>query len=524
MDLATLAKTLGVLVYMAALVYIGVRASRRMGDVSDYFAGGKKFSYWAAAFSARATGESAWLLLGLTGMGAAIGVKAFWVVLGEALGVGAAWLLMCRRFKRLTDVYDAITVPDYLEARFADGTQRLRKVAAGALVVFVTIYVSAQIDATGTAFETFLGLDYFLGALIGFSVVMAYIVSGGFVAVVWSDVFQGALMFVGLVSLPIVGLVWAGGPEPVIDGLRAIDPHLLHWAGTSGWGVGDLFEIAGLTLIGLGFLGSPQIFVRFLALRDEDEVPRGAAVALTWTLLAEIGAVCTGLIGRHLLTAPGDDLVAELGNGGQDVLPALAEAVLPALVVGIFIAVVLSAIMSTIDSLLVVASSALVRDWYQKVAHPDIADDALIPMCRKATVGLAAVALTVAMIVAISTPDRTIFWFVIFGWSGIAATFCPTIILSLAWRGMTADGALVAMITGFVGVPAFKFGLPAFAAWAVDAEWYIIGEGAGLVARLGELPPAFVVSMAAGVAVSLLRPVDPAVAASFDHDVEALSP
>ena len=129
----------GIALYLGALLLIGVLASRRMKDLRDYFAAGKDLGFLAVAFSARATGESAWLLLGLTGMGAAIGVKAFWVVLGEVLGVAAAWLLMSRRFHRLTTRYDSVTIPDYLESRFRDKSQNLRRVAALTLVIFVTM-------------------------------------------------------------------------------------------------------------------------------------------------------------------------------------------------------------------------------------------------------------------------------------------------------------------------------------------------------------------------------------------------
>jgi len=480
-------KVVGIVAYLAALLYIGVLASRRMKNVRDYFAGGKNMGFWAVAFSARATGESAWLLLGLTGMGATVGLQSLWVVAGEVLGVGGAWLLMSRRFKRLTDRYDSLTIPDYLESRFRDRSHVLRLVSAGALVVFVTIYVSAQIDATGKAFESFLDWNYYLGIAVGFAVVLTYIVSGGFVAVVWSDVFQGALMGLGLVVLPIVGLVYAGGLGPVLEGLRAQDPSLLSFSMGEGL---EILSTLALLLIGLGFLGSPQIFVRFIALRSESEIGRGAAVAIVWTLLADTGAVLTGMIGRHLLVGPGTD-VAMLGTGGEGVLPALVEHVMPPLMVGLFIAIVLSAIMSTVDSLLVVASSAVVRDWFQKVRSPDTPDEALIGHSRIATVVLALLALALAVGVAISTPDRSVFWFVIFGWSGIAATFCPTIILSLWWSGMTARGALAAMITGFAGVPVFKFVAPEV-------------EGVGdAFAKLSELPPAFAASMLMGITVSL---------------------
>jgi len=486
-------KFIGVGVYLCVLLAIGWAASRRMKGLDDYYAGGKKLGFWAVAFSARATGESAWLLLGLTGMGAALGVRAFWVVLGETLGVMGAWLFMAKRFKRLTDRYESLTIPDYLESRFADeGSKRLRLVAASTLVIFVTIYVSAQIDATGTAFETFLGVDYFVGALVGFAVVMAYSIGGGFLAVVWSDVFQGALMFLGLVALPAVA--WASLEGSLTTLLSHIDPSLLSPAGPDGWTVETVAATVGLGLIGLGFLGSPQIFVRFLALKDTAEIPKGTGVAFVWTLMADGGAVLVGMLGRAVLHQPGADMVGNegvLGNGGQDVLPLLVEQTFPAIVVGLYIAIVLSAIMSTVDSLLVVASSAAVRDGYQKVFRPDLSDDALMAMGRRATLGLALVALALSMAVALVSDNRTVFWFVIFGWSGIAATFCPTVILSLFWRGMTARGAISAMVTGFAAIPIFKFGVSKLA-------------GVGPVFdALGELPPAFVLSGLAGMAVSL---------------------
>lgn len=485
-------KVVGVVAYLAVLLGIGVVASRRMKGLRDYYAADKQLGFWAVAFSARATGESAWLLLGLTGMGAALGARGLWVVLGEVLGVVGAWLWMSRRFHRLSQRYDAITIPDYLEARFRDGTQRIRIVAASALAVFVTIYVAAQIDATGTAFESFLGIDWTIGAVVGFAVVMAYSVGGGFLAVVWSDVFQGVLMFVGLVLLPIVALVSLGGWGGMSDKLVAIDPTLLTLAGPDGWTALSITGTVGLALIGLGFLGSPQIFARFIALKDEGQIRKGTVVAFFWTVLADGGAVVTGMAGRALLTGPDGDVVSILGNGAQDVLPLSVELLMPPVLVGLYIAIVLSAIMSTVDSLLVVASSAAIRDIYQQVLHPELGDDVLMKHSRTATLALGGVALAIAVAMGALVEGRTVFWFVVFGWSGIAATFCPTMILSLYWRGMTAKGALAAMITGFVCVPLFKFGVTAL-------------PGVGpYAAELAELPPAFFLGGLAAVVVSKL--------------------
>jgi sodium/proline symporter len=479
--------------YFLVLIGIGFVASRRMKNVRDYFAAGKRLNFFTAALSAQSTGESAWLLLGLTGMGAAVGLKAFWVVIGEAIGVSITWLLMSRRFKRLTDQYDSITIPDYLEDRFREKSHALRLIAAATLVIFVTIYVSAQIFATGKAFNSFLGWNFYAGAVLGFAIVVTYSVAGGFLAVAWTDTFQGVLMVLGLVLLPIAGLFAAGGWSEVTANLAAIDPALLTFSGAGGWNLAALISGFGLASVGLGFMGSPQIFVRFIALRSEKQLKAGTITGIVWTILADSGAVLTGMVGRSLLTKPGNDLVAVLGENAESVLPMMADMLMPLFIVGLYIAVVLSAIMSTADSLLVVASSAAVRDYYQKVRHPNLADDKLVGLSRRATLTMALVSLAIAMLVAWNTQEGakgTIYWFVIFGWSGIAATFCPTILLSLFWKKMTAKGAMAAMVTGFLGIPIFKFWAPL---------WPVVGQSFD---ALTELPPAFSLSLLAAIIAS----------------------
>jgi Na+/proline symporter len=238
----------------------------------------------------------------------------------------------------------------------------------------------------------------------------------------------------------------------------------------------------------------PQIFVRFIALKNEREINRGAAVAFVWTVMADSGAVLTGMIGRAMLTEPGQDAEAVLGVAGESVLPMTVEALFPLFIVGIYVAIVLSAIMSTVDSLLVLAGSAAVRDVYQKVLHPEIPGSKLMSKSRQVTIGLALAALLISVGVALVSPDRTVYWFVIFGWSGISATFCPVMILSLFWKGLTARGALFAMITGFLCVPLFKFGAP-----------LLPGVGP-YFAELAELPPAFLISMTVAIVVSKFDP------------------
>lgn len=502
----TMWKLLAVALYAGVLLTIGYLASKRMKDIRDYFASGKRLGFINVAFSARATGESAWLLLGLTGMGFAVGVNAFWVVLGEMLGVGGAWLIMSRRFKRLTDRYDSITVPDYLESRLRDNGHWLRLIAAGSLVVFVAIYAGAQVFATGGAFNSFLGWDHYVGAAVGFAVVLVYITQGGFTAVVWSDVFQGSLMFLGLVALPIVGFLEYTGVTQLTDSLRAIDPHLLSLHGpgpadpvtgviapsTGGWTTGAIVGVLGLVAIGIGFWGSPQVFVRFISLRSEKEINKGAAVALLWTILADSGAVLVGIVGRGLYTKE------QIGGHQDDILPYMAVTLLPAFFAGVFIAMVLSAIMSTIDSLLVVASSAGVRDYWQKSRHPEMPDEQLVSLSKKVTLALSLVAFGIGIGVLMYDKENGVFWTIIFGWSGIAATFCPVMILSLFWSKLTAMGAKCAMVAGFLGVPFFKFAAPPILT-AMGQDDLV-----GYLGALDVLLPSFLIGFAVAVVVSLM--------------------
>ncbi|WP_299433411.1 sodium/proline symporter [uncultured Aquimarina sp.] len=479
-------------IYFLILFLIGYFASKRIKNTKDYYVGGKKLGFWVVAFSARATGESAWLLLGLTGLGAMVGVSAFWVVLGEVLGVAFSWFLMAKKFKVLSDTYNSITIPDYLVSRFKSSTHTLRIVAATALSLFVVIYVSAQIDATGSAFESFLGWNYFTGAIVGFFIVLAYIFSGGFVAVAWSDLFQGLIMLIGLVALPIVAYYSISSDVSISNELTKLDPSFLNIWGDGGFTTINFFTILGFAFIGLGFMGSPQLFVRFMSIKDISEIKKGRWVAIVFTILTDSCAVLIGIFGRYLLTSINTDPEEILGNGAQNVLPMLVERIMPLTLIGIYIAAVLSAIMSTIDSLLVVASSAISRDFYQQIFKPNKSEKQLANISRIITLALAVFALMIAMIVAISVPERTIFWFVIFGWSGIAATFCPTIILSIFWTKFSEKGAIASMITGFLSIPLFKFGLTSLDTIGIYFE------------KLGELGPSFILAIAVGVLVSLV--------------------
>ena len=483
-----------IVMYFGILMVLGYIASKRVHNMSDFVIGGKRLSFWVAAFSAQATGESAWLLLGLTGMGAMVGFSAYWVVVGEVLGVWFAWFLMATRFKRLTDKYDSITVIDYLVNRFKSKTNFLRVLSAVSLTVFVLIYISAQIDATGSAFERFLDWNYQTGAIVGFVTVVVYCVAGGFLAAAWTDMFQGAVMLLCLVMLPLVAYLSLANADSIYTGLVEIEPGLVNMWGAGGFTLLNFSVVVGMGLIGLGFLGSPQVFARLLAVKNVQQIKRGRWVALVFTVLVDFSAVSIGVLGRFIFTSQGVEPDTILGNGAQNVLPDLVEYTFPPWIVGLYVAAVLSAIMSTVSSLLVMAAGSITHDFYEKMINPNLSNQRAAALCRMVTVTMAALALLLAITISILSPDRTIFWFAIFGWSGIAATFCPMMVLSLFWAGFTERAAIASMITGFSMTMISKFVLQE-----------LDGVGAYFIA-LETMPPSFFSALIVGYVVAVIWP------------------
>ena len=449
--------------YFAILLIIGFVASKRTKSVEDFYVAGKGLGFWVSAFSSRATGESGWLLLGLTGMGWAVGVNAFWVLLGQMVGESISWMYVARPFKRATDKYGSITIPDYLESRFGDVRHILRWISAVVILVMVTAYLSAQLTATGKAFRDFLGTDFRTGATLGVVIVLLYTTMGGFRAVAWSDFFQGLMMLGGLILVPIVALIAVGGWTPMIAKLAAQQPAMLTAFGSNGFTTAGILTALGFIGPGFGYLGSPQLYTRMIAVKSEQALVPGALVAILFTLFTSGGAIIAGMAGRILFPAIPDQ---------EAIFPLLAGELFNPLMTAVLIAVVLAAVMSTADSLLILAVSAVVRDVYQKIFRPQASQKSVVNLSRILTVVIAIVALLVSLM-----EIRLVFWFVLFAWAGISSAFVPVIVLSLFWKGITLRGAASSMIVGFLTAIIWKLTLgdvlyemiPAFASAVLAA-------------------------------------------------------
>lgn len=455
-------------VYGLVLLGIGVWGGRESKDMAGYYVAGKKLPSWVIAFSSNATGESAWLLLGLTGMGYAIGIHALWIVFGEVLGVTVAWVFVALPFKEYTDRYGAITVPDYLTARFHDTRHVFRLVSAVIIVSMVTVYTTAQLTAIGRVFNAFLETSYNAGVIIGAIVILFYTSVGGFKAVAYSDLLQGVLMFLGLLVLPIVGFAAAGGWTPVISSLRAENPALLAPMGEFGLSVAGVASAVGFMAIGFAFLGAPQLLTRFMSARGRGEIVNAAPIAVICVIVFDIGAVFAGIAGRSLFPGLADP---------ETILPMMSIELFPSIFTGIFLVIVLAASMSTADSLLILASSAVVRDVVQKILHPNLSELRLSLLGKGTTVIIGAVALALAL-----GEVRMIFWFVLFAWSGLASAFTPVVLCSLFWKRTTRAGAIAGMVTGFLTTVIWVVAIKEHV-W--DLYEMIPGFAAGFLATIG---------------------------------------
>ncbi|MDH3642114.1 MAG: sodium/proline symporter, partial [Gammaproteobacteria bacterium] len=285
------------LFYLLVLLGLAVWSRRETHSLAGYFLAGRKLPSWVVAFSTNATGESGWLLLGLTGMGYAVGAQAYWVVVGEVTGIALAWLLVARRLKRLSDASGAITVPDVLAARFGDTRHVLRGVSVLIILVMVGVYVAAQMVATGKAFSTFMDMEYVTAVVLGGTVIIIYTMVGGYKAVAYTDLVQGILMLAGLIIVPLVAISAAGGWGNVSGVLNSIDPNLLSLWGSDGTGLRGWIVIVSFLAIGLPFLGVPQLMVRFMSARSEQALYKAGFISVLVILLFDIGAVTAGMAG-----------------------------------------------------------------------------------------------------------------------------------------------------------------------------------------------------------------------------------
>ncbi|WP_447928624.1 MULTISPECIES: sodium/proline symporter PutP [unclassified Vreelandella] len=435
--------------YFALMVGIGVYAMRTSTSTSeDYVLGGRTLSPKVAALSAGASDMSGWLLLGLPGAMFVSGLASAWIGIGLLVGAFFNWLLVAPRLREQTVHYgNAITIPAFLANRFPTRALSLRTVSAIVIVIFFAVYTASGLVAGGRLFESaFAGViefggfsDYGTGIIITLGVVLVYTVVGGFLAVSLTDFVQGCIMMLALIIMPAVVLFGEGGGgfTQASQTLNEVDPTLLSW--TDG-----LTFIGWLSAVtwGLGYFGQPHIIVRFMAIRSLKDVPIARNIGMSWMLVSMIGAVSLGIFGRAFAIRNGLEV-----ENPETIFIILSELLFHPLITGFLYAALLAAVMSTISSQLLVASSSLTEDFYRLFLNRNASEKQTV------TVGRISVALVgiVAAIIA-SNPESQVLGLVSNAWAGFGAAFGPLILLSLMWSRTNGAGAIAGMVVGALTV------------------------------------------------------------------------
>jgi sodium/proline symporter len=427
---------ISIIIYLAAMLVIGIVAARMTKDLNDYVLGGRRLGAGVAALSAGASDMSGWLMLGLPGAMYVGGMSEIWLPIGLAVGAYLNWQFVAKPLRVYTEVSnDSITVPDFFENRFRDQSKILRVVSAIVILVFFTFYTSSSLVGGAILLENSFGMDYKLALWVGAAVILSYTLFGGFLAASWTDFIQGILMFFALIVVPIVAIFELGGWNETVQKIGAIDPsHLDVYSGATAIGVVSLLAW------GLGYFGQPHILVRFMGLKSTKDVPKARLIGMVWMILSLFGAVFVGFAGiAYFADSP-------LQNA-ETVFIMFSQVLFNPWVAGFLLAAILSAIMSTVDSQLLVSSSALANDFYKSLFRRNASKKEEMIVGRIAVLGIAIIAILLGY-----DPDSKVLELVSYAWAGFGAAFGPVIILSLFWKRMTRNGALAGIIVGAVTV------------------------------------------------------------------------
>ena len=451
--------------YLLCMLSIGVFffIRDRKGGEKTFFLGDRRMGAWVGALSAGASDMSAWVLMGLPTSVYAFGLGKIWIPVGLVLGYAACWLIEAPRLRRFSIVSgDAITVPQYLSNRFLAKTKSLQVICAVVFLLAYTLYAASSVKACGTLFHKVIGMDSMTAMYLAAFIIVGYTFLGGFSAVCWTDFFQGMLILGAMLLAPIFALFVLDFSEGSIDAAS----HF--WNPAADW-----HDVVSGLAWGLGYFGMPHIIIRFMSISSQKTLKCSAWIGIAWTVLILIFAVLIGLVGRLDFGLEADLKDNEL------VFVQMVRRIFPAAISGILLSAVLAASMSTADSQLLSASSALASDVYKPIFRKNRASDRELMWVGRFVV--LAVAL-VALVIAANPNSGSIMGLVENAWGLFGAAFGPAILLSLFWRKFNFAGATTGIVVGA----------------AVDICWIIFLKDKGIY----EILPGFVAGTVAAVAAA----------------------
>ncbi|MBO7702476.1 MAG: sodium/proline symporter [Eggerthellaceae bacterium] len=505
---------LAILVYFIVVLTIGfVYAKRSNSSTSEYFLGGRKVGPWFTALSAEASDMSGYLLMGMPGLAYWCGASDVgWTAIGLAIGTYLNWLFVAKRLRKYSvKAGDAITLPGFYSNRFHDSKNIIGTVAALIILLFFCVYCGSCFVTCGKLFNSLFGWDYRIMMIFGALIVFLYTMVGGYLSVVATDFVQGCLMFFALVVVFFGSITMAGGVENTAAFLSDIPGYLsmttLATPEVDAEGIqqvangqplfGVPAEYGLLTIIstmswGLGYFGMPQVLVRFMGIRNENEVKTSRRIAIVWVIISMFAAVMIGMIGRAII--PIEFLT---NSSAESIFIRLSQIMLPAFFCGLVVSGILAASMSSASSYLLITGSSVAENIFRGVFKKNATDNQVLIVSR---ITLAAV-LLFGIFVAWEE-DSVIFQVVSYAWAGLGASFGPLTLFALYWRRTNKAGAIAGMVTGA----------------AMVLIWHNLIKPLGGVFGIYELLPAFLCSCIAIVVVSLLtKEPEQEVLDEFDH-------
>ncbi len=476
--------------YFVVVLGIGITffLRSRGGGEKDYFLGGRKMGPWVTAMSAQASDMSAWLLMGLPGSILAFGLGQAWIGIGLAIGTALNWIFVAKRLRKFSKASrDAITLPQYLSNRFATSSPILKIVCAVIFLISFTIYVASGFSAGATVFtQLFPSLKIEVALIIFAVVILIYTFLGGYKAVCWTDFFQGILMLIAILAVPLVIVAFKETDPAAMNTVFSYveGGKVTECAFTSNLFSASWQEIASGLAWGLGYFGMPHILVRFMGIEKPSMVKKSAIVAIVWVVLSLFAAIMIAYLGRMFITPDGITLGEELlADGSQKlVFIKLARYIFPGFIAGVLLAAIIAASMSTADSQLLVASSSFTSDIYKPLIRKQASEKEILWVGRIVVIIVSVIAYFIAS--SKGTGAQAIMTMVDNAWGLFGGAFGPVVILSLFWKRLTYTGAVTGIVVGAV----------------VDIVWLV-----WLTAPTGiyEILPAFIIGLIVTVAASL---------------------
>ncbi|OON87920.1 sodium:proline symporter [Oribacterium sp. C9] len=494
MSSASMCVLIAIIAYLGLTIGIGVYYSRKGGssDTENFYLGGRGLNPIVTAMSAEASDMSSYLLMGLPGLAYLAGVaEVGWTVIGLAVGTYLNFLLIAKRLRIYSEKIGANTVPDFFSRRYDDRKRTLSCMAAVIILIFFIPYTASGFKAVGTLFNSLFGWDYHVAMILGAAVIIGYTVLGGFLAVSTTDLIQSVVMTVALLIIIVFGISQAGGIGTVIENSKAL-PGYLNLTQGYDMATGKASVFGGLSIVstlawGLGYFGMPHILLRFMAIRDPEEIKISRRIAAVWAFLSMAVAVLIGFIGYSVSVA-GKVPFLETSSESETIIIRLSDlmsqnGVFFSIIAGIIMAGILAATMSTADSQLLAAASSMSEDILRDFLHIKLEQKTSMLVARITVVAIAVIGVFLAW-----DPNSSVFRVVSFAWAGFGAAFGPVMILALFWKRSSRGGATAGMFAGGLMVFVWK---------------YLVAPMGGVFA-IYELLPAFVVALLVNVVVSLL--------------------